>query len=605
MRYSLRWKILFFTLIPPLTLAIATLWIVNRWVTHQAYTGVHESLGGSASAFERLLEAEAGALAATARSVGGDERLGHLVARAGKSKAWTSAVEGSARERVADTRADVFEVYDLRGARIASAGSAASGATDRTPILMRALAGETGRAWMTGRSYQVCAVAAPIREGDRIVGALILGTELDLSRARDVGRLTDADASFVAGDKVTASTMASDADRRLMLEAVSPLRSGVARSASEVELILGDGDNQKIAVVRPLPGTRFRDRQFLVLQRSADGQTAVLRRIRSGLYQLGGLTVLVAGMIGWIVSRRVTRPVQQLVRGAEEMQRGNYEFPLDVKSRDELGYLALRFSEMRERERNYVRSLKDVAKMKSEFISVASHELRTPISIIKGFHDLFALGSLGEMNDKQRKAIERIGDSLITLTRIAEDATRMAQIESDRMVLEIEELPARPLIEQGARLAMADAPDRRLDVTIEADPELPAVRVDGERLVQAIAHLVRNAIRFTADGGRIDVQAYRENGQLVIEVRDNGVGIPADRLHDLFARTASMSDSLNHHSSTRLEFNSSGLGLGLPIARGIVEAHGGLIDVESRPGKGSRFMLRIPCLGGQMRNRAA
>jgi signal transduction histidine kinase len=605
MRYSLRWKILFFTVIPPLTLAIATLWIVNRWVTHQAFTGVHESLGGTASAFERVLEAETGALAASARVVAGDERLAHLVARASKSKAWVPAVDGAAKQWASDTPADVFEIYDGRGARIARAGRAVSGATEKTPIVVRALSGQSGRAWLTGHAFQVRAVAIPIREGGRVVGALLLGSELDLGRARELGRLTEADVSFVSGDRVTASTASSESDRRILLEAVKPLRNTVSRSAAEVELVLGDGDRQQVAVVRPLPGTRFRDRQFLVLQRSADGQTAVLRRIRSGLYQLGAITVMVAGMIGWVVSRRVTRPVRQLVRGAEEMQRGNYEFPLDVRSKDELGYLALRFSEMRERERNYVRSLQDVAKMKSEFISVASHELRTPISIIKGFHDLFVQGSLGEMSAKQQKAIARIGDSLVTLTRIAEDATRMAQIESDRMVLAIEEHAARPLIEQGVQLALADAPDRKLEILVEADPELPAVHVDGERLVHAIAHIVRNAIRFTEDGGRIDVQAYRENEQLVMEVRDTGIGIPADRLHDLFARTASMRDSLNHHSSTRLEFNSSGLGLGLPIARGIVEAHGGLIDAESRPGRGSRFMLRIPCLGRQIHGRAA
>src|SRR4030095_2653287 len=102
------------------------------------------------------------------------------------------------------------------------------------------------------------------------------------------------------------------------------------------------------------------------------------------------------------------------------------------------------------------------------------------------------------------------------------------------------------------------------------------------------------AIRFTPDGGRITVAARREGNALVVAVRDTGGGISAERCTQLFDRALLVRDSLNHHSSSTLEFNSRGLGLGLSIARGIVEAHGGTLSVTSAEGEGSTFTMRVP-----------
>ena len=170
----------------------------------------------------------------------------------------------------------------------------------------------------------------------------------------------------------------------------------------------------------------------------------------------------------------------------------------------------------------------------------------------------------------------------------------MAQIEGDRLTLSIGEHDAAQLVEQGTNAAVADAPYRDLTVTVDIQPELGTVQVDGQRLSQAVANLVRNAIRFTPDGGYIDVAARRDEEQLVIEVRDTGVGIAEEKKKHLFSRSSVLRDSLNHHSSSTLEFNSAGLGLGLLIVSGIVEAHGGAVGVESRPGQGSTFVIRVP-----------
>jgi two-component system sensor histidine kinase BaeS len=117
---------------------------------------------------------------------------------------------------------------------------------------------------------------------------------------------------------------------------------------------------------------------------------------------------------------------------------------------------------------------------------------------------------------------------------------------------------------------------------------------DGPQLTEAITQLVCNGIRFTPDGGSVTVSARREDGELVIAVADTGVGIPEEQRHRIFDRAVTIGDALHHHSSTQLDFNSAGLGLGLSIALGIVQAHEGTIAVESEVGRGSKFVIRVP-----------
>src|SRR5207249_3713369 len=148
------------------------------------------------------------------------------------------------------------------------------------------------------------------------------------------------------------------------------------------------------------------------------------------------------------------------------------------------------------------------------------------------------------------------------------------------------------ILEEAVGRVRAESQKRDVTLEIEVDPELPTVTIDGPRMTQAVENLVRNGVRFTHDGGRVDVIARREADELLIEVRDNGVGIAEDKQAGLFTRSVIVRDSLHHHSSNTLEFNSAGLGLGLPITRGIVEAHGGTIGVVSKPDSGSTFTMR-------------
>jgi signal transduction histidine kinase len=593
-RLPLRWKILLFTVVPLAALGIATLWVLHGTLSRQVHGNVREELTRAAAVFENMLAARAEELAVAGQVIVQDPKFFAVLTlpAAESDPQFRATVGGVARDFNAITHADVFEVLNQGGRRVASVGADATSEHGRSALVKQALQGELVSGIVVEPQAHYQAIVTPIVAGRRVVGALVLGKRIGQELAERLRSLTRSEVTFLSAGQVTGSTLAHGADRGGLVSALGTRPAESFSARSEVFELNVQRDTY-VTLARHIPATSPAQRQLYVMQRSLNVETEFLRQIRTHLIELGlvaGILVLTAG---FLIARSITSPVQTLVRGAAEMERGNYDFPMEVRSRDEIGYLAARFKEMRRQQRVYVKSLEEVARMKSEFISVASHELRTPISIISGFQELMRDGRLGPLTEQQRDAVQAIGRSVGTLLRIAEDATRIAQVENERMILDRREHRVAYLLDEAVADALSHAPGRRVPVTIEVSSDLGSVRLDGPRFAQAVSQLVRNGIRFTPDGGRVTVRGRRDDDELVIEVRDTGVGIPREKLGQVFERSLIIRDSLHHHSSTTLEFNSAGLGLGLPIARGIVEAHGGTLSVESEPGRGSVFLIRV------------
>ena len=606
MRIGLRWKILILTALAPVALAVGTLWTVNGAVSRHQKDSIDEGLRRSSNVFENMMAERARALEVAAAVIVRDPRFFSILTlpASPSNPEYRATVRGVALDFHAITRSDLFDVLDRGGSLIASAGSSASTAGNRRELVRAALKGRpvSGILVEPNGHYQV--TATPVLAGGRVVGALVMGADIGGPLASRLRTLTQSDVTFISGGKVTGTTL-NGRDHDAILRAMARIVLTSKKKSGESIVELRGANESYLSLVRPIPGSLPGQRQVYVMQRSLDIERAFLTGVQASMLQLFAIAVLFALVMGYLVTMRITRPVQRLVRGAEEMERGNYDFPLGVRSQDEIGYLADRFQEMRQHEKHYVSELEEMARQKSEFIAIASHELRTPISVIKGFMELFTSGSLGQTNDQQRQALGAIERAINHLTTIAENATRVAQMESERLVLNLENHEVEQIAKDAIGAAAVDAPNRNITLSSVVEPDLPPARVDGPRLVQAIANLVRNGIRFTPDGGTVEVHARREDDALVVVVRDTGVGITPERLRRVWDRSFTSPDSMHHHSSTKLEFKSAGLGLGLTMVKGIVEAHGGIVEARSCEGEGSIFTIRVPYHGLERLERAA
>ncbi|MEN8706057.1 MAG: ATP-binding protein [Nocardioides marinisabuli] len=239
-----------------------------------------------------------------------------------------------------------------------------------------------------------------------------------------------------------------------------------------------------------------------------------------------------------------------------------------------------------DREQLAVERLEELDREKSEFVSSVSHELRTPMTSVLGFTQLLGTGAGGPLTDRQRDMIARIDRSGHRLLGLIENILSLSRVESAREEVTVEPCDLREVV--AAALSETEALLASRDLTLRTEvPDEPVV-VDGERdqLERVLMNLVSNAVKFTGDGGSVDVALTGSAGTAVLRVSDTGVGIPAaeqERLFESFFR-----------ASTAISTGVQGTGLGLTIVRTIVEGHGGTVDVTSEEGRGTTFEVRLP-----------
>ena len=597
MRPGLRAKILLLTAPPLVALSAVALWMVHQSVDAQAHRTVHEDLRRAAAVFENMLAARANELAVAGAVIVRDPKFFAVLSLPGSSHEpmFRATVAGVATDFNRITHADLFEITDTSGGVIATVGRHATSPEASAALVQQALAGQPASGVIAERGAHWQAVVTPVFAHDRVIGALLLGQPIGPDLAMQLRELTRTEVTFLSGDRTTGTTLSDESDHATALAATRALAKlgPTTAASSSVEELRGAG-NVWLTFAGRIPGTEADAHQYYVLQRALGPETAFLREIRDHLIEFGLLAALLTVIAALVIASRITDPVRRMVHAAQRMEQGDWEVPLEVRGRDEIAHLATRFADMRARIRQHVSSLTEVARMKSEFIAVAGHELRTPISVIRGFHELMRDGMLGPISTEQGRALDAIGRSVRTLSRIAEDATRMAQIHASELQLDLQECELGPVLEAALRDAREAAPDRAVTLEARVEPGGEYARLDPARLGQALGQLVRNGVRFTPDGGQVLLRSRGEGDAIVVEVRDTGIGIPEDRRRTLFEHPHTRSDSIHHHSSSTLEFNSAGLGLGLQIARGIIEAHAGSIEVASEIGHGSTFTVRLP-----------
>jgi signal transduction histidine kinase len=228
--------------------------------------------------------------------------------------------------------------------------------------------------------------------------------------------------------------------------------------------------------------------------------------------------------------------------------------------------------------------LRELDGLKDEFVSLVSHELRTPLTSIRGYLELVLDGPAGSLTEEQNRflrVVERNADRLLGLVG---DLLFVAQVDAGRLPVEFSDLDLALVAAECVDGVRPTAEAKGLELIVDAPPL--AAKGDRGRLDQLLGNLISNAVKFTPEGGRVTVRVSAHDESAVIEVSDNGIGVPKAELDELFTRF--------FRSSTATENAIPGTGLGLVIAKAIAEAHGGQITVESREGVGTTFKVTLP-----------
>jgi signal transduction histidine kinase len=587
LRVGLRWKILLLTALPLLALAGATLWFVDRGVSARSEEDLAGDLRRAADVFENMLSASAAELSVTGAVIVRDPRFFSVLAlpHGRKDREFLATVAGVAQDFQQLAHPDVFEIVDRRGDVVASVGRMTMVAMGRDTLVTSALAGRAEKRAVSQRGAQVLLVGTPVVADDRVVGALLLGREVSGALAARLRELTSSEVTFLSDEQITRTTLEDPADREV-----------ARRVASRPALAAGGPihDGGWIAHVRALPMAADPTKQVYVLQRSLVAETAFLRSVRGHLLELGLLLLAAVTAAALFIAGHITHPIRQLVLAASAMEHGEWEVPIDRDREDEMGYLATRFDDMRRRQRTYVRSLQEVARAKSEFIAVASHELRTPISIIRGWEDLLRGEFVKPGSTAFTEGLDAIGRACQSLEKIAVSATRMAQSDGSEGPPEPALWDVEPLLIDALRESAAVAPDRQVSLTAEVEPDARHAILDRSQVLHALDALIRNGIRFTPDGGSVNVRALALGQDFSIEVRDTGIGLSDEMRRRLLDEAYVPHDSRHHHTATGLEFNVAGMGFGLALVRRVVEGHGGRLVVDGHEGRGSVFTMLFP-----------
>jgi signal transduction histidine kinase len=229
--------------------------------------------------------------------------------------------------------------------------------------------------------------------------------------------------------------------------------------------------------------------------------------------------------------------------------------------------------------------LLELDRLKDEFIALVSHELRTPLTSIRGYTELLLDGEAGELRDDQRQFLGVVERNAHRLLHLVGDLLFLAQVEAGKLVLDVGAVDLGAVAAETVEAARPQAEAKGIILTLATGP-VPLVAGDRARIGQLMDNLVSNAIKFTPEGGRVDIRVRALSKRALVKVRDSGIGIPANERQHLFQRF--------YRTSTATEQAIQGTGLGLAISKAIVEAHDGRITLTSEEDVGTTFRVELP-----------
>jgi signal transduction histidine kinase len=313
---------------------------------------------------------------------------------------------------------------------------------------------------------------------------------------------------------------------------------------------------------RPLPGSA--EAVFL---------TGMTRAIT--LSALGATAI--ALVLGILLARTLMRPIRELTVATRTLAKGDLGQQVAVRTQDEMGELATSFNQMSA-------DLAQASQLRRQMTADVAHELRTPLSLILGYTESLSDGKL----PATQETFDIMHDEAQHLSRLIDDLRTLSLADAGELTLNRRPVDPGSLLER-TRLAHAPEAQRRgISIQVEATPGLPLVAVDPGRIAQVLENLMSNALRYTPEGGQVILSAGAGANSAYLRVQDNGAGIPPEDLPYVFDRFYRAEKSRQRQGGES--------GLGLAIAKSLVEAQGGSLSVESVPGEGTSFTIALPAV---------
>ena len=357
-------------------------------------------------------------------------------------------------------------------------------------------------------------------------------------------------------------------------------------TVGQIEMLVGRAERKRALALSEGASRALADRVEATLEAFTESMHAdVLRaqaevarleaRTWSGVLVAFGAAVGLALLGSGLVAHRLTQSLSTLSAATAAVAAGSFEASITVESKDEVGQLARSFNTM-------ARELRRMEETKEEFFASVSHELRSPLTSIREGAHLLRERVSGQLNDRQRRLVEIIAAGSDRLLGLVNQILEVSRLRAGVLPIQRTRLDLGKVVTRAAEELRPTADQAGVVLERERVGEDFWLTGDEDRLLQIVVNLVSNAIRFTRRGGRVVVRLVATGGELEIQVEDTGIGIPSGELPYVF------------EPYRQAHADRGGTGLGLAIVRGVAQAHGGRVTVESQEGKGSRFTVLLP-----------
>lgn len=426
---------------------------------------------------------------------------------------------------------------------------------------------------------------------DAVRGLVRLETRFLVLSDRRYADLWDEQAARAAADLERLVELVRSAREQALLTAARIAFTRYQSLVEEERALLASGERQRALRLAEVETQALADQVERSLEeliaavnadtRRAQAEAAVLEgRTWTGVLVALGSAVVLALAATFLIAHRLTRRLRRLSEATAAVAAGRFTEPVPETGRDEVAVLGRGFNAM-------AAELRQLDELKETFLATVSHELRSPLTSMREAAHLLRDEVPGALNPKQLRLVAIIEQSTDRLLRLVNQILDLSRLRAGRLPLNRRPVDLGRVVERGVEELRPQA--------IEAGVALAVERVGGDfetvgdedKLVQVVVNLVANAIRFTPGGGRVTARVVEAGAEVELHVEDTGVGIPASALPRIF-------ELYQQGHSQR-----GGTGLGLTIVRGLVEAHGGRVTVESQEGKGSRFTVLLPRRRGE------